>query len=98
MDYTLIEWGRHARELEDEGVTAPDLGTVRRATQLARALKAGGFPAPDSVVIDPNGGIVFELRNDDAVEVFHVWDDGGVEYRRFRGTELEARTALSVSG
>ncbi len=53
------------------------------------------FQLPDSIVPDPNGGIVFERREGKVSEVLHVWDDGSAEYMRFRGTQLVERQPLS---
>ncbi len=94
IDYQLIEWGRDPSRLEDEGIEPPTSETIRLATMLAEALKERGDPPPDTIVPDPNGGIVFERREKNRAEVFHVWDDDSVEYRRFEGTRLVERWML----
>jgi hypothetical protein len=58
---------------------------------MAQVFRDKGFTPPDSVVPDPNGGIVFERRAQEMSEVFHLWDDGTVEYRRFQSTRLVER-------
>ena len=93
IDRKLIEWGRSPSALEDTGVDPPTKETVQRAIRLAEAFRDEGFPSPESVVLDPNGGIVFERRDGDIAEVCHLWDDGTTEYQRFVGTRLlERRT------
>jgi hypothetical protein len=94
IDRQLIEWGRNPDQLEDEGVEPPAKEIIQGAILLARAFRDNGYPPPDSVVPDPNGGIVFERREQDVAEVFHLWDDGTVEYRRFHGTQLVERWTL----
>ena len=94
IDRKLIEWGRASSPLEDMGVDPPTKETIQRAIRLAETFRDEGFPAPESVVPDPNGGIVFERREGDVAEVCHLWDDGTTEYQRFEGTRLVERRAL----
>ena len=94
IDQQLIEWGREPSQIEDEGIEPPSRGTIQQAVLLAQSLRDAGFTPPDSIVPDPNGGIVFERREKDVSEVFHVWDDGTVEYCGFQGARLVERWAL----
>lgn len=94
IDRKLIEWGLASTPLEDTGVDRPTKETIQRAIRLAETFRDEGFPAPESVVPDPNGGIVFERREGDVAEVCHVWDDGTTEYQRFEGTRLVERRTL----
>ena len=70
IDHKLIEWGWNTREFDEEGVEPPSREIVRLAIDLAERFRDAGFPAPDSVVPDPNGGIVFERRENGLTEVF----------------------------
>ena len=94
IDRQLIEWGRDPARLADEGVDPPTKETIQRAIRLAEAFRDEGSPSPNSVVLDPNGGIVFERREKDLVEACHLWDDGAVEYQRFEGERLVERRKL----
>ncbi len=96
IDFSLIEWGRDPDRFTDEGVEAPDGQIIALAIAVAERYRDQGYAAPDSVVPDPNGGIVFERRENGSSEVIHVWDDGHVEYMRFEGTRLVARETLLV--
>jgi len=58
IDHQLTEWGRDPATLEDEGVDPPPPLTVQKAIRLAEALRDEGMPNPQTVVGDPNGGIV----------------------------------------
>jgi len=94
IDYQLIEWGWDTDPFEDEGIEPPAGDTVQLAIALAEKLRDAALAAPNSVVPDANGGIVFELRDNDVIEVFHVWDDGTIEYQCFHGTRLIERRPL----
>ena len=94
IDYHLIEWGWNTHQFEDDGIEPPSRDTVQLAIRVAEKLRDAGFPGPNSVVPDANGGIVFERREKDVVEVFHVWDDGTIDYQCFHGTRLIERRPL----
>jgi len=94
IDYRLLEWGRDPNQLADDGVEPPTGETILRAIRLAEELRNAGLAAPDSILPDPNGGILFECRNGDLVEVYHVWDDGTTEYHCFHGTQLIIRRTV----
>jgi len=97
IDRTLIEWGCAPGQLADEGIEPPKPETIGQAIRVAERLKEQGRAAPDSVVPDPNGGIVFERRaGSDISEVLHFWDDGSVEYFRFQGHRLLERKNIAV--
>ena len=94
IDAKLLQWLRDPSQLEDDGTDAPTPTIVRLSLDLAERFREEGLPAPDSIVPDPNGGIVFERREGDVSEVLHVWDDGLAEYMRFHGTQLAERQPL----
>ena len=94
IDYRLIEWGWSSDLLDDDGVEPPCRETITRAIELAQRFRSEGFPPPDSVVPDANGGIVFERRELDVTEVIHIWGTGDAEYQQFQGTRLVERTPL----
>jgi hypothetical protein len=91
IDQTLMDWLRDPGQLQDEGIDPPTGTTIRLSMDLAEALRDEGRPAPDRVVVDPNGSIVFERREGTVAEVLHVWEDGSVEYMRFEGARLVER-------
>ncbi len=94
IDRKLLEWLHDPNQLEDEGIDAPTATIIRLSLDLAERFREEALPAPDSIVPDPNGGVVFERREDEVSEVLHIWDDGSVEYMRFRGTQLVERQPL----
>lgn len=94
IDQQLIEWGRDPTRFDDEGVEPPAGETIQRAVALAQGWRDDGLAAPDNVCVDPSGGIVFERREGSLAEIFHLWDDGTVEYLSFEGTRLINRWKL----
>lgn len=91
IDSQLVEWGRRPEQFADEGVEPPASAAVQRAIRWVQVSIVNNELPPDSAVLDANGGIVFERREGNVSEVFHVWDDGAMEYRRFDGTHLAER-------
>ena len=96
IDHQLIEWGRDPEQLADDGVAAPSREVVRLAIAFAKQMQNQDFQPAQRVVPDANGGIVFERRESDVVEVIHIWDDGMTEYQLFRGLDLVERHELHV--
>jgi hypothetical protein len=95
IDGKLIEWGRTPAFFGDEDeIIPPAPEIVSLATKIAGAYREMKFPAPDNVVPDGDGGIVFELSIGTMKEFIHIWDDGNVEYYRTSGTELVERYQL----
>lgn len=94
IDHKLIEWGRNPNQFADEDVEPISGKIVRTAIMLAQTWRDEDLAPPHSVAPDPNGGIVFERRHDNKTEVFHLWDDGTVEYQQFLGARLISRHEL----
>jgi len=94
IDERLLEWLSRPTQLDEDGFDAPTATIIRLSLDLAERFCEEGFPPPDSIVPDPNGGIAFERREGHVSEVLHVWDDGSVEYMRFHGTQLVERQPL----
>jgi hypothetical protein len=94
IDQTLSKWLHDPSILDDEGIQPPTGTIIRLSMDLAELYRDQGLPAPDIVVVDPNGGIVFERREGSVTELLHVWEDGAVEYMRLDGTRLSERTPV----
>jgi hypothetical protein len=94
IDQRLIEWGSDPAHFADEGVEPPTREALVRASQWARECRANGTLPPTSVVLDPNGGIVFEFAHSNSTDIVHCWEDGTVEYQQFVGTRLIERSAI----
>jgi hypothetical protein len=94
IDDVLLQWLDNPGQLADDDVDPPSGTILRLALDHAEKLRDQGLPAPDSIIPDANGGIAFERRCNDISEVFHFWDDGTIEYHRFRGSHLVERYAI----
>lgn len=94
IDKKLIEWGLHPEEIADEGVDPPTREILQQCIKLASKWRDEDLPPPDSVVPDANGGVVLERCAGHFSEVLHFWDDGTIEYQRFRGAKLVERRPL----
>lgn len=95
IDATLMAWSRNPAQLEDDGIDPPKPELIKVAIDLAEKYRdEGSFPPPDTIVPDPNGGIVFERRESNVSEVLHVWEGGTVEYMLFEDARLVERRAL----
>jgi hypothetical protein len=94
IDERLIAWGSDPAKFADEGVEPPTREAIMRASQWARECRADGTLPPTSVVLDPNGGIVFEFNHSNRTDIVHCWEDGTLEYQQFVGTRLVERSAI----
>jgi hypothetical protein len=87
----MLSWLSNPDQIEDENIEAPSHTIIRLALDIAESLRDQSWVPPDSIVPDPNGGIVFERRQGDSSEVIHLWSEGDVEYMNFVGTSLVCR-------
>lgn len=94
IDGTLREWLRDPSQIADDGVEPPTDTIIRLALDLAEQFRDGGYPPPNRIVPDPNGGIVFERSVRGTSASYHIWDDGKVEYLEFLGTRLVSRVSI----
>lgn len=94
IDTTLMSWLRDPTQLQDDANDTPLPKIIRLSLDVAEKYMDAGFPAPDSIVPDPNGGIVFERSEADTSEAIHVWSDGTVDYMHFHRTRLVERSPL----
>ena len=92
IDEQLIEWASHPEDFIDEDLEPPSRETIYLAYEhVLKPYRDNGRVPPSNVVPDANGGIVFELRNNDMFESIRVQADGHIEYCRFCGGRLVAR-------
>lgn len=94
VNRTLLMWLDGPPELEDHGIDPPDGTILRLALDYAEVLRDKGQPPPDRILPDPNGGLVFERRENGVTEILHVWEDGTVECQQFQGTRLVERLPM----
>ncbi len=94
----LRDWERDPGRPAGVGITAPTVEIIRLAIRTAEFCEAGPFGSAGRVVPDPNGGIVFKLREGSIAEAVHVWSNGNVEYQRYEEMRLVERTPLAIAG
>lgn len=94
-DY-LVEWGRNPSQLEDEGIVAPSVEIIGRASEVAMELRDAltPCPAPLRVVADGEGGIAFEFRLGTLFASLNIGADGLVELVTFDNCRLKSRVSL----
>ena len=91
IDENLIEWGSNSSHLANEGIEPPTALALKRATDWVMQCRESAIPSPQSVVLDPHGGIVFERREGKMIEVMHFWDDGTADYLLFIDSKIVKR-------
>lgn len=96
IDETLLKWAHEPTYFEGEEFGAPDRETVSVAIRIARHCRDASIAAPDRIVPDADGGIVFERRCGKVTESIHIWDDGTAEYYCLSGTNVVERRVLEL--
>jgi len=94
IDGSLVEWGRDASALEDEGFVPPSLEVVSLASHTAMALRDQGLAPPTRVVPDGEGGISFERVEGIYSVSLNVHADLTLELLSFDNCRLSARHRL----
>jgi hypothetical protein len=93
IDHVLVEWGCNPNIFEED-IESPKRSTIQRAINLAEHLKTNGFPAPSRVVPDAQGGIVFERKEQQTLEILSLSPDGDLEFALFQNARLLRRDYL----
>lgn len=88
IDHKLIEWGRYPERLEENELIPPTPESIRVACDKARDMRDAGDAAPQRVVPDGDGGIVFERWDGPMSEALEISEDGAVEYVCTQGTTV----------
>jgi hypothetical protein len=73
----LADWRSEPERYADAGVEPPTLAAIDSAERLVGGWTASPTPPPDSMGLDPNGGVVLEWQR---LGEFHVWEDGEWTY------------------
>lgn len=94
IDKTLVEWGRDASVLEDDGFMPPDLDVINFACQVAMACRDAGCPPPTRIVPDGEGGISLEHVEGELSTSLNIYADRTVELLSFVDCRLRHRCRL----
>ena len=85
VDALLHKWLGDPEQLADDGIDAPTRGLIASAIQFHREFQP--FP-PTSIGPTPEGGISFEWRRGDLVEIAEIVRPGEAEHTRIRGRHI----------
>ena len=81
IDRTLIEWGCHPDNIEDDGVDPPTAAAIARANLIVCELRDEGTPLPANLAPNGDGGIVLHYEFGDAFLTIEVDSIGDCELR-----------------
>ena len=94
IDNKLVEWGRDANPLQDEGFIPPSVEVVNSACKVAMLLRDDGCPPPTKIVPDGEGGISFECIEERASASLRIYADQTKEFLIFDDCRLTERRRL----
>jgi len=96
VDRPLIEWGRNPEAFgsEEEGLEPPSIEIIQRAVQIASTLSETGVPSPLRVVMNGEGGIIFEWRDQKTFSTLEITKERHLELCRFDECRLVERERI----
>ena len=94
IDKQFSSWARDPEQLSDDCIEAPSNGVVQLAMNIARVLRDQNVEAPDRVVPNGDGGIVFRWRSGDFTWSLELDADGSLETSIMAHDNLLCRHSL----
>ena len=94
IDNRLSAWARDPQQLADEGIEAPGVPMLQLAMDVARALYDQRVEAPDRVIPNGDGGMVFRWRSGDFTWSLELDADGSMETSLMEHNKLVCRHSL----
>ncbi len=92
----LIEWGRRAEQVDEEGFQFPTLPAIRVAFELLRTLRDARKPLPVRIVPTGDGGVSIELVSGPMFAARFDIDEAGVaEFLAFKDCKLLTRHTIA---
>ena len=91
IDDKLIDWGQNPGQFDEAGIEPPSRQVIVRAIEVAQQFSRARRPAPDRVVPDAHGGIVFERQEQKVFETIRIPADDQIEYSLFVDSRLMDR-------
>lgn len=95
-DAELGRWLADPAAVVDAGAVAPSRMLIRIARSWAARLRSEGWPAPDAVVPDGEGGISFEFYAGDLYTDLAFRRDGGMWITELRGGRFQRRQQIGT--
>jgi len=92
----LSAWVRDPEQLRDEEIAAPSSRMLRLAMDVAAVLRDRNVEAPDRVIPNGDGGIVFRWRSCDFTWSLELEADGSMETSLMEENRLVCRHSLHV--
>ena len=92
----LSAWARDPEQLSDEEIAAPSGRMLRLAMDVAAVLRDRNVEAPDRVIPNGDGGIVFRWRSCDFTWSLELEADGSMETSLMEENRLVCRHTLHV--
>jgi len=74
----LSEWGLDSSVVDEDGLVFPSGKSCAAACKLVIYMKEQGWSLPTGVIIDGEGGIVFENRQDPSYQRFEIDKSGRI--------------------
>ena len=90
----LSSWAKDPGQLGDEGIQAPSASMVELAIDVLRVLRDQRVDAPDRVVPNGDGGIVFRWQSADVTWNLELDADGSMETSLLERDGLVSRHIL----
>ena len=94
VDDPLNKWLKDPGVLADEDVKAPSRSTIILAIWLAKELCRVDAPAPQRVVPDGDGGILFFRRDGSRDTEYEIESDGSIDEVVFQNARRVSRRTL----
>jgi hypothetical protein len=94
----LVAWEYSTDSLDDGDSIPPTPRAIYCALMNARAWMEAGEPSPLDIIIDGDGGILFQISKTPETEFsINFLSDGSIDKMYFRGAELVGRDHIPVS-
>ena len=94
VDEKFLLWASHPEQLSDDGLVAPTVGNIQLAMNIAIVLRDQRIEAPDRVIPNGDGGIVFRWRSGDFTWTLELDADGALETSLMENDNLLCRHSL----
>jgi hypothetical protein len=92
----LSAWSRDPEQLSDEAIEAPSRHMLGLAMDVAAVLRDRNIEAPDRMIPNGDGGIVFRWRSCDFTWSLELEADGSMETSLMEENKLVCRHTLHV--
>jgi len=87
----LSVWGQDPSVVDEDGLVFPSGQSCAAACNLIIYMKEQGWSLPTGVIIDGEGGIVFENKQDPSYQRFEIDEVGFIVLSTFHNCKLSSR-------